>query len=741
MELDARAQLSDAALLLDADLLVGQLRAAREDEDVRDACREYVAFLTRMADQHVARAWEADELRAAITALSHLRRALAAEVRGGAVLGAPQCSGGLAALVWLGVPQDPRAAGGLTNHVQTQLRRVQERLTLLSRAYTETENTPESTAAMLALGSIGVHSEARYALVAPVVTLLADHVMAAAAARRAAALIGRVGEEDAVARASKGRSDAYVCRRLHAVLSKLLGFMLMGAASRAEAEGLARDQWPETRTGAAVLAFRRWVRAQLIAHDRSKRAAAKERGRTYIVQTSAAVALLQDMFAAMMAQMRKDGDALRDALLDGLARPHLLLVHNLHGLGDDAAAAVPMTFWQAVRAVCQLRRGGGVFSCFEASAIVAAAVVFDDAPSDAAPSSAPSRSARVVELLPELHAAAAAAADRWPSAERFYGRDYAHTDRKDAAKRRNSGRDEAETGEWMGFRPEWAAYMAGHHVPTEVRTGAPLSRVRPRLQAAVLTAARAAALADDEGGLPTSASATGVHAAHALALEAMPCVRLSRPTHLLTAPLRALQLDAGTNWRGGFETCGVDCATWAYRHWSGGAILVDLFPEFFAVAWRRLHDAFSQPGSAWFQRVQEWSAAARGEATVSGRSKFMHPYRLMLLLRGVARTLLDEKTGPNALTGAEVDERVALRLQRAVLQGIIDRIAYPPWAGLMVDQFCRCNGAARSLARASASAPTPAPAAKRARPDPSLSPSLRKAQERERGALMRSHGV
>jgi hypothetical protein len=119
----------------------------------------------------------------------------------------------------------------------------------------------------------------------------------------------------------------------------------------------------------------------------------------------------------------------------------------------------------------------------------------------------------------------------------------------------------------------------------------------------------------------------------------------------------------------------------------------------------------------------------------------MHPYRLMLLLRGVARTLLDEKTGPNALTGAEVDERVALRLQRAVLQGIIDRIAYPPWAGLMVDQFCRCNGAARSLARASASAPTPAPAAKRARPDPSLSPSLRKAQERERGALMRSRGV
>ena len=83
--------------------------------------------------------------------------------------------------------------------------------------------------------------------------------------------------------------------------------------------------------------------------------------------------------------MRKDGDALRDALLDGLARPHLLLVHGLARAGSRARL---MTFWQAVRAVCQLRGGDGVFSCFEASAIVAAAVVFDDAPSGAAPSSA-----------------------------------------------------------------------------------------------------------------------------------------------------------------------------------------------------------------------------------------------------------------------------------------------------------------------------------------------------------------
>ena len=110
-----------------------------------------------------------------------------------------------------------------------------------------------------------------------------------------------------------------------------------------------------------------------------------------------------------------------------------------------------------------------------------------------------------------------------------------------------------------------------------------------------------------------------------------------------------------------------------------------------------LNVAMATPGSAWAPVVDEWVRALRqGEtpaATTWGgnkgpRSKLIHPHRLMLLFRGVAGTLLEERTGPAAMAAASGTERVALQLHRGVVDSLNQRLCYAPWAGLLVQRFC-----------------------------------------------------
>ena len=315
------------------------------------------------------------------------------------------------------------ASATLSDHLDARLRAAQARLNELSLAYTETDNTPSAIEAIGALGAIGVHAAVRYAGRAgrhrP-----GRHVIAAAAAEAAAARYGAVGDPAAVTRAARGRADAYACRRPHQALANLTACSGRRGARRG---GGAAADGESARARKAVLEFRRLVRDQLEEHDRSKARRRGARPRKYVVQTVGGAAA-GAAGAAAGAGARRGLAAARGALRRARAAAPLC------GAAGDGGGThgQPLSF-EAASAVARfglgperqdlgkaVLRGGG--HC-------GGGRLYDDEASGTAPPH------RVVQPLAKLRTAANAAAERWPPADRFYGRDYAHTDRKDAAKR------------------------------------------------------------------------------------------------------------------------------------------------------------------------------------------------------------------------------------------------------------------------------------------------------------------
>ena len=144
-------------------------------------------------------------------------------------------------------------------------------------------------------------------------------------------------------------------------------------------------------------------------------------------------------------------------------------------------------------------------------------------------------------------------------------------------------------------------------------------------------------------------------------------------------------------WIAAFDRRFVDKSIGPFRSWTGGAIVTDLFPEFFGRAWARLNDHLASAESEWHTVVQEWRAAARQGTSRPGTAKLMHPWRLMRLLKGVAEAMHAEECGRAAESGGGelVDRsRAARRLEEALLAQTIERLAYAPFAGHVLRRFC-----------------------------------------------------
>ena len=71
----------------------------------------------------------------------------------------------------------------------------------------------------------------------------------------------------------------------------------------------------------------------------------------------------------------------------------------------------------------------------------------------------------------------------WVPCSNFYGREWQSSERKAATKLRHTGRCDAEVGEALGFRMEWAAFLDGarHSFAQVERTDEATARLRVAL--------------------------------------------------------------------------------------------------------------------------------------------------------------------------------------------------------------------------------------------------------------------
>lgn len=627
-----------------------------------------------------------DEMRSAIKLLGAVRRQLASDLQVAALPGGCSPSSGMAVLAWLGVPG---RHDDLLRWIETRLNNVNVVLGVASRVFTETECTQEALDGCNALGAPDVHAIVRRSMCMNALVVFADHVFAAAVANAAAITASSIAEECDVARAARGRVDAFACQRLYTTLAAVLGMMMMGASVRAGRELGSREKWTQTKGGEVTLELRRRVARILDAFDRSKRGVSERTGATYTAQTPGYVAVLQELLGGIVMQAR-DCEVTMAAIVDGMC---LAPLYSVKGAQERR-----LTFWQAALAVHEQRmvysdaRVGVpyVWSAESSAAMVAAATVF----------SGNCTTGRFVSVLPSYEKASRSISEGyWPDKERFYGTNYRDTERKMATKMKHAGRSENEVGEAMGYREQWARYLIGIR-PREASKPCERSRdASTRLAAAIVVHTRAAVYSDDASSLPAPQGG-GVHVAQAAALEVHPTLLAEGGEtvgHLVDHPPQdwwvlsdARIRKEPLEWRTEIAKTSSDRIIYAFRSWSGGALMTDIFSDFFCEVWKRFNDALCAEGSPWCQTMQEWKQEAIRPGDAPPRSKkLMHAYRVMKMQQSIASTLLEERFGNTAQeAAASPADRVSLKLHHSLLKVVVDRVAYTPYAGHLTRRFC-----------------------------------------------------
>lgn len=687
-----------ARLLFGADALFASLGLLQDEQQDRAIADSYVKLLFSMAQQE-PREHTPDELRSAVTLLGAIRRQLSNELQVAALPGGASPSTGLAVLAWLGVPA---CHDDVFRWMETKLAAMNGVLGLASRVFTETECTAQALQACNSLGDREVHAIVRTSMCMNVLVVMSDHVLAAAAAERAALTASSIAEECDVTRAARGRADAFACQRLYASLAALIGMMMMGAAERAARDLGSRDKWTQTPGGGRTLELCRRVGRVLAAYDESKRATSQFVGSTYTAQTSGYVAVLQELMGGIVMQAR-DCEVTRAAIVDGMTLAPLYRVTGTH--------EKRLTFWEAAQSVHERRmvfadaRFGTthVESAESSAAMVAAATVFADNET----------TGWFISMLPSfVKAAKSVCRDSWPSRERFYGSNYRDTERKMVVKMKQAGRNEHEIGEDIGFREGWGRYLCGVRPRATAPQAERSAEASARLAAAAVIHARAALLADDASALPAPMGG-GVHMAHAAALELHPSLLaqvpesagllVDHPPYLWFAAADSRVRQEPLQWRAEIAKSSSDRIIYAFRSWSGGCLLTDLYPDFFAEVWLRFNAALCAEGSPWRATMDEWVAETMrpSNAPPPRSKKLMHPHRMMKMQQNIATTLLNEQYGQAAQSAAATPRlRAATKLNGAMLKAIVDRLAYAPCAGHVARRFCPTESGSQKRKRA-----------------------------------------
>ena len=398
----------------------------------------------------------------------------------------------------------------------------------------------------------------------------------------------------------------------------------------------------------------------------------------------------------------RDCEVTREAIVDGLTLAPLYRVTGTH--------EKRLTFWEAAQSVHERRmvfadaRFGvtHVDSAESSAAMVAAATVFADNQT----------TGWFVSMLPSFAKASRSVwHDSWPSRERFYGSNYRDTERKMLAKMKQAGRNENEIGEDIGYRDGWGRYLCGVRPRAPTGQAARSTEASARLAAAAVIHARAAVLADDASALPTPTGG-GVHVAHAAALELHPSLLaqvpggagllVDHPPRLWFAAADSRVRKEPLQWRAEIARASSDRIIYAFRSWSGGCLLTDLYPDFFSEVWSRFNAALCAEGSPWRDTMEEWVAETTRPGNAPPRSKkLMHPHRVMKMQQNIATTLLREQYGQAAQSAATTPGmRAAIKLNGAMLKEIVDRLAYAPYAGHVTRRFCPTESGVQKRKRA-----------------------------------------
>lgn len=682
--------MQDAQLLLGADALLGHISESQTCSEEQAQFLQFATLLISIAAKS-ARAHTVDEMRCAINAAGILRRQMASELHVASLPGGNAPTFGIAGVAWLGLP--PQGEEAVLAFCERALHERNGLLGLMSRVYTETENSERAIARVLSFGSSDVHRIVRRTMLLQTLSIVSDHVLAAGVAESAADADVVIGSQIACERAARGRADAFACQRLYNTLALVIGLLMMGAAAVAEAGVGSREKWHETQAGIAVLEVRQHICTVLHKYDTSRRATSAARGSgTYVPQTTGCVAVMQHLMADIFVTLAEDESMLLVAMHAGMGAARLFVV-------DGSIERV--TFWQATAAVHtqMAKRRGFVGPTHAAAAVVAASIVFaSDEPDDC-------NDPRTVRISSALYAARAAAMQGWPRCDRFYGREWRNAERKTESKLQARGRTPYEVGEDIGYRIEWANYLAGKR-PAKKASSRTVG-MTARLVAALRLHARASAFSEGESGLPAP-NGSGAHRVHAASLQSQ-------------ADESIMVRDRGTETRrfGGHSQLSPGAHRTShdtFRMWAGGLLLTDLFPCFFEEVWVRFNDSLLDPDSEWAPVVESWRAASSDGAGNSPActGKLMHPWRMMLLQKEMAGDLLAIRLrGDDEFIDAPANVRAARKLATALLQQIVQRMAYAPFAGHVIRRFCpvpdapshkrrraECNGKNERLAAA-----------------------------------------
>lgn len=727
-----------ADLLIKGNRLLGTAPNGCETAQRREWHTAYNGVLLAMAQSVCAVNPAGDDARDAmikhaIASMSAHRRALKAQLRAASASGtvAGTDASSFAAFDWMLAAADldawhatlplgePERERGALERGDGRLRAL---LADLSSVFMDVQQTPRAVDAMEVLTSTATERIVRNALTMGALVGLFDCARLASGARVNHAVFGEARSplSPDVTRAEAGRADAYAAMRLHTGLKTIVGLMMMGAARRYEGADRDRNRWAGTPLGRAILGYREAAMASLDAYDRTKRTAAAHAGRSYVAQTPGYVAALQEQAAtlAMRAHYEAHDEGLHEALVCALNDAHVFDVHR-----PDGGVHKRVSFWKAVQHVSELRADAWaghadrrVAPLCVAVQQVWAAVVFG------ASAEEEERPVDVVQPTPALAKAMRVATERGPPVANFYGRDYAETERKVLARAVKEGRDPEgrEAGEAFGFRQEWMGYLSGARGAREAVT--PTDESAARVRAAITSLAISDVLAGAGGAcapLPM-ASGNAVHYMHAAAAAKEPSqLRLvwkagRNPAHsylfdradarnaatvasldaeIAAKPAAQREARLYLQRKQIFVEKVAERTAVPYRAWSGGALATDAYHAFFAEVWRRFNENLKRPGGPWSDKIARWVThyeAATQPDKGNGESKLIHPWRVMFLQQSVARALLEERWGEEAVlkTCSTPTERAAARVHRALLHRLITVYDYPPWASHLIRRFC-----------------------------------------------------
>lgn len=562
-------------------------------------------------------------------------------------------------------------------------------------------------------------------------TTLFDGTRLAAGARLANRAFGDALSPlvDDVRRAELGRSDAYAIMRIYCCLELIVAITMMGAARLSQ--DISRDEWINTPAGRDILAFRKNVGDTLKAYDDAKRKSAADSQRAYTVQTSGYAAALHEQAALFVAHINEPGRPLYDALVAGFTTKLFCdATSDLVGNSRAISATPPKSFWHAAMSLVRLHEARctqgnthRIIPLETAVAVVMATVVFDCARSKDV--CTPKRSSEYTETAKtlvwpseSLSIARRQASHGWPNREAFYGRDYADTDRKIAARVMHDGRDPEgrEMGESLGFKREWVEYWMRNSESVPLTPLVPLVPSAPtssfsdedcvHTTAAVCTLARVETLSViptlftpmhmTPHALPSIAN-NAIGYTHGIALSCEPGVCTTDNANALynvgDDRYRRDAIQKSDNilaQKQLFSERMLERTTPLFRAWSGGVLLTECYRPIFAETWKRFNSKIRHADSEWSPKIARWIAHVEsGNDRAPPGAKLIHPWRAMRLQQAICRDILEETHGEN-VAGALSDqrERTGLRLHRALLHRLINVLDYAPWAPHIIRRFC-----------------------------------------------------